>query len=516
MTKAAIGLRKNMILWHRWLGVGFSLLFLMWFLSGIVLMYWPYPAVSAGLRVEKGQEIDAALVQVGVAEAMAIAGAEKAERVRLTMLDGRPVYRFHEGRLQKLAYADRPEKFTGLDQAAALRVAAAWTGLPAAEASFDGALSEEDQWTLNKVVRPLRPFFRFHWPDGQEVYVSQVSGEVMQHTTRAARIGAYFGAIPHWLYFTPLRKETSTWRALVIGLSFAGTIMTVLGIAVGLWLYSPSKRFRFANGPSSIPYAGWKRWHTILGLGFGLVTFTWILSGMFSMNPWSWSPEFGPDPKVVDSLRGGKWKAQAFAQEEPGPFLRRTQQMIPGRRISELELTIALGKGAYILRNGERVWSAELQASPMERVPMEAVQQRVVAAMGGAPLREVREIREYESYYISRDGSLPLPAYYFAFGDAEESMHYVDAATGQVVRSFVTLSRWNRWLYHGLHSMDLPWLYKTRPTWDVLVISLMLGGLALSITSVWIAVVRVRRKAREKAWAAATGRGAQMANASGD
>lgn len=511
MTKAAIGIRKNLILWHRWLGVVFSLFFLMWFVSGIVLMYWPYPAVSPELRVEKSPAIDADSVRVGLREAMTLAKAEKAERVRITMLDGRPVYRFHEGRLQTLAYADRPERFRGVDQESALRIAAAWTGLPAREAIFDGALKDEDQWTLNKVVRPLRPFLRFHWKDGQEVYVSQVTGEVMQHTTRAARLGAYFGAIPHWLYFTPIRKDTSSWRALVIALSLVGTVMTVFGIVVGIWLYSPSKRFRFASGPSSIPYAGWKRWHTILGLVFGLVTFTWILSGMFSMNPWSWSPEFGPDPKVMAALRGGEWNAEAFGSEQPGEFLRRV-----GRPVKELELTIAMGKGSYVLRDGLETLSAALGGAPMREVPMGAVQERVVAAMGGAPLKEARVVRDFENYYVSRDKNLPLPAYYFEFADAEGTMHYVDSATGQVVRSFVTLSRWNRWLYHGLHSLDLPWLYKTRPTWDILVILLMLGGLALSGTSVWIAAIRVRRKAREKSAAKASVGGGALAGASGD
>jgi hypothetical protein len=511
MTKAAIRLRKDFILWHRWLGVAFSLLFLMWFLSGMVLMYWPYPEVGAGLRVKKGVDIDAAAVQVGVAEAMRAAGAEGADRVRLTMLDGRPMYRFHEGRLQKLAYADRPEEFSGLDRDAALRIASAWTGLPAGEAAFDGAFTEEDQWTLNKAVRPLRPFLRFSWPDGQEVYVSQVTGEVMQHTTRPARMGAYFGAIPHWLYFTPLRKNTGAWRALVIALSFAGTLMTLLGIVVGIWLYSPSKRFRFADGPSSIPYAGWKRWHTILGLVFGLVTFTWILSGMFSMNPWSWSPEFGPDPKVTAALRGGDWKAATFTAEQPGDFLRRV-----GRHVKELELTIALGKGSYVMRDGSRVMVAALGELPVEQVSMHTARERVAAAMGGAPLREARVLREFDNYYVARDGSLPLPVYRFEFADADASLHYVDAATGQLVQSYVTLSRWNRWLYHGLHSMDLPLLYRTRPSWDLLVITLMLGGLALSVTSVWIAVVRVRRKSREKALARGVAASRDYARASGD
>ncbi len=496
MNRSGIAIRKYSILIHRWLGVFFSLLFAMWFASGLVLMYWPYPGVSAEQRLEKNEAIVAKQIVLGLDEAAALARVEKLDRVRLTMLDGRPVYRFHTGRVQKVVYADRGEVFSGLSVDAARRVASAWTGLPAGESQFDGAKMEEDQWTLNKTVRPLRPFLRFSWPDGQEVYVSQVSGEVMQHTTRADRIGAYFGAIPHWLYFTPLRKETPTWRALVIALSLVGTIMTLLGIVVGIWLYSPSKRFRFPSGPSSIPYSGWKRWHTILGLVFGLTTFTWILSGMFSMNPMQWSPEFGPDSRVATAIQGAKWSGQLFADESPGAMLARTGQT----GIREVELGVAGGRGVYLLRSeANRLQRVEPGKPVSTGVSLEWAKARMAEAMPGVPLMAVREVRSYENYYISREGKLPLPAYYFEYADAERSMHYIDAASGMLVESYVTKSRWNRWLYHGLHSMDLPWLYANRPSWDLAVILPMLGGCALCVSSVWIAWVRVKRKAAQMA-----------------
>jgi hypothetical protein len=45
----------------------------------------------------------------------------------------------------------------------------------------------------------------------------------------------------------------------------------------------------------------------------------------------------------------------------------------------------------------------------------------------------------------------------------------------------------SRWLYHGLHSLDFPWLYDHRPLWDIVVISFMLGGTALCVTSLILA-----------------------------
>jgi hypothetical protein len=494
MGPTGIAVRKHLILYHRWLGVFFSLLFAMWFLSGIVLMYWPYPGVNGDLRVEKSEGIRPELVKVSLAEAEKIAQVAKVDRVRLGMLHGRPLYRFHTGRLQTVVYADVAEKFGGLSEGEALAVASAWSGRPAGEAHFDGAMTEEDQWTLNKAVRPLRPFLRFSWPDGQEVYISQVSGEVMQHTTRADRIGAYFGAIPHWLYFTPLRKETPVWRALVIALSLGGTLMTVFGIVVGIWLYSPSKRFRFPSGRSSIPYSGWKRWHTILGLVFGLMTFTWILSGLFSMNPMQWSPEFGPDGAMSAALQGGRWQSDLFEKESPGAALERLGE----RGVKEVELEVSGGEGVFLLRYSPKQVARVMPLGGVERgVSLEWARKRVQAAVPGVPIVAMREVKAYENYYVSREGKLPLPAYYFELGDAERSMHYMDAATGKLVESYGVRNRWNRWLYHGLHSVDLPWLYANRPSWDVALILPLLGGSALCVTSVWIAWVRMRRKATQ-------------------
>jgi hypothetical protein len=45
----------------------------------------------------------------------------------------------------------------------------------------------------------------------------------------------------------------------------------------------------------------------------------------------------------------------------------------------------------------------------------------------------------------------------------------------------------SRWLYHGLHSLDFPWLYNYRPLWDIVVITFMIGGTALCVTSLILA-----------------------------
>ena len=57
-----------------------------------------------------------------------------------------------------------------------------------------------------------------------------------------------------------------------------------------------------------------------------------------------------------------------------------------------------------------------------------------------------------------------------------------------------------RWLYHGLHSLDFPWLYNYRPLWDIVVIVFMVGGTALCVTSLVLAWRVLGRTLRRSSW----------------
>ena len=53
MVRPTALLKRLLIFVHRWLGVALSVIFLLWFASGIVMMYWSYPGVSAGDRLQR-------------------------------------------------------------------------------------------------------------------------------------------------------------------------------------------------------------------------------------------------------------------------------------------------------------------------------------------------------------------------------------------------------------------------------------------------------------------------------
>ena len=100
---------------------------------------------------------------------------------------------------------------------------------------------------------------------------------------------------------------------------------------------------------------------------------------------------------------------------------------------------------------------------------------------------------QYEAYYLDRRRRRPLPVIFVRLSDKNQSIYYIDPKTARIVQSYNSHARWNRWLYHGLHSMDFPWLYNHRPIWDILVLILLTGGTALCVTSLvlaWRVVLR--------------------------
>ena len=56
--------------------------------------------------------------------------------------------------------------------------------------------------------------------------------------------------------------------------------------------------------------------------------------------------------------------------------------------------------------------------------------------------------------------------------------------------------RAERWLFALLHSWDWLPLLRNRPLWDIVMLVLAAGGLALSATGIWIAGHRLHIKTR--------------------
>lgn len=253
---------KFVALLHRWLGVFGCLLFIAWFASGIVMMYARMPELAPHERLDRAPVLDLSAATLSPADAAAkhqlLPGG-----ATVAMLLGRPVYRFQDRSGPVMVFADSGDRFAGFSREDAMReIDRAYpTEIPAIPA-YDARIIEPDQWTLQ--ARAQLPMHRVTLRDRDQtvVYLSDVSGQVAVRTTARERRLAYVGAVLHWLYFTPLRKNGPLWNQTIIWLSVAGSVMCALGLIWGFYVGWQS------------PYIGWMKWHHYAGLIFGVITFT--------------------------------------------------------------------------------------------------------------------------------------------------------------------------------------------------------------------------------------------------
>jgi hypothetical protein len=484
--------RRVVVYTHRWLGILGCVLFVAWFVSGIVLMYARMPELTSDARraLLPPLDLSSARVPPGAAARAARGAGVSPERLRIGMFRDRPVYHLFAGGRWTTVFADTAQTLDRVPREQALEEVRRFAPDHASTIQYDAHLSDPDQWTFGS--RAQMPLHRIAVGDaaGTYYYLSDLTGEPVMKTTGSQRRWAYAGAVIHWLYFTPFRRHGPLWAQSVIWVSLAGCLLCLSGLLWGLWRYAPMPRYRLRRIPSRSPYAGWVRWHHYAGLFFGLTTFTWIFSGLLSMDPWDWHPGNSPTEQQRNALSGGPLRLDALS--------------LDGLRAAITAFTSAKEIGVVQFQ-GEPFYMADRQlvsAITPERgvfhaFDREAVSAAVRSAMPGAAVEDAVWLDRYDAYYYDRRGELTLPVLRVRYADPHRTWLYADPGRGEIVLKEERLSRVNRWLYHGLHSLDFPFLYYRRPLWDIVVVALSIGGIASSVTIVVPAFRRLRRRWRE-------------------
>lgn len=484
------------IVWHRLLALPSCLFFGIWFVSGVVMMYARMPELTELSRLDHLATLD-----LTTATSVPPTLSAQAERITIGMLNSRPVYRIlpSTGRWYSI-YADNGSPVGKVDANDAIRSAAEFSRTPVSALSFAKEIADVDQWTVYPAARVFLPFQIINGNDSQHTryYVSAATGAVYLATTLRGRFLAWCGAIPHWWYITALRSHNSMWHWVMIVASGWGVLMCIFGIAAGLMRYSPFKRYRFP-GPrySSVPHVGMKRWHYMLGYGFGFVTFSWILSGLFSMNPGSWSP--GPDASRVEihSFAGAPLNISAFTIT-PKQAWNQLRQCLP---LKEMELIMFNGEPYYIGResiSNVRLLPAAMNApSCLSQMPINQLVAAGRRVGNDAPTVSVDTLNSYDNYYYDKKFQKPLPIVRVRLADTKETWLYINPKTALIQARYTERSRWERWLYNGLHSLDFSFLVYRRPLWDCVVIVLSIGGFALSVSGI-VLTIRYFRKSFKK------------------
>ncbi len=291
-------MKRYLYLWHRWLGIGCCLLMVLWFVSGMVMLYVGYPKLTPLERLAHLPELDGCEACVPLRTALAGGDGKTPRSIRLASVGGLPTYLLDDADGRTRALAARDGRPLAVDADRVLASARAFSG--EVPMQLQGRI-EEDAWTHTRNLDPHRPLWRVQTADeqGRLLYLSSQTGEVVRDASRRERAWNWLGAWLHWLY--PLRGGgfDGQWANLVIGLSLLATLATVLGILVGLLRWRFRKPYR--SGSRSPYVGGFQRWHHLAGLLFGALVLSWIFSGLMSMNPWNL---FGRQQPAAD----GGWR----------------------------------------------------------------------------------------------------------------------------------------------------------------------------------------------------------------
>jgi hypothetical protein len=467
-----------LILLHRYLGIGVGWLLVVWCLSGIVMMYVGFPELSVTQRARllPALDLSACCVYDAGGDDLPIDSAH----VEMLSPD-EPVLRvttsFGRQRVERLGRGQPLGEITA-NEALAIASAIAGNGPGAREPEYLRRV-DRDQWTVTAQYEPHRPLHLFAANDdaGTQWYVSSATGELVLATTRNQRFWNWVGSVPHWLYPTLLRQNGPLWIQTVIWSSAVGAFLTVIGLFIGIARLKRRRSGRWS------PYRGVALWHHVLGLVFGVLTLTWVTSGLLSVNPWGLL-ESGSARGESMTLRGG-----VLTPTDVEHWLDAlTTRPVPAGT-TRVELVPFAG-AAHVLAYGRDGTVTRLRADSLEPDPLDPRQLARVAA-GIAPEHSIARadlLTGGDEFYFDHHRERPFPVYRVILEDDDATRYYIDATTGRLLQKVDPPRRWYRWLFEGLHRFDFNAGMRQRPLWDVLMLVLLAGVTAVCATGTYMGI----------------------------
>jgi hypothetical protein len=476
-------IKRHLFLTHRWLGIVLSLFVLLWFLTGIIMMYVEYPELTEPERLATLAPLDLVSVAVAPGEALRQSRLDGvANGLRLSALGRRPAYIMQGPDGQRdIIYADDGSR-PGLDSPALALGTARHSGFATADSrpAYDG-LVEYDQWTVSSALDEHRPLHRVRMGDagGTVLYVSTQSGQIVRDTHRSERLWNWVGSTIHWIYPYQLRRHAGLWTNLLIYLSSAAVLAVLTGGIIGVLRLRPIRRYR---GKNVSPYRGIAKWHHVLGIVCFVFITTFTFSGLMSMAPWGLFDSEHSLAEQVERYMGGPMDAAELGE-----------LAIPDNvgALREIEWH-QVGNQVHALLSRSADDRTVLIESEFGDGARDLLRQRIESAvpdlLPGSRLSAASLLTGHDNYYYTRHNRYrPLPAYRVEFDDPEASWFDIDLTTGTVIQRHTRRSRVLRWLYNGLHSLDFALLTQRGALWDSTVIALCVFGSLFAGTAVVVA-----------------------------
>ena len=450
------------------------------------MIYVPFPSLSDAERIKRAEVVDVSGVTItSLSESLVATGINITNRIRLLQYQRRPMLVVEGNSNDVVAvFADSAELIRPLTPTDASVIAEKFSSASVLSVS-DPILY--DQWVVHDRFDPYRPFFRVELEDEARthLYISTKTTEVLQKTNRQQRVWNYVGAVVHWIYPTIIRKDWALWDQLVWWVSLFGILGVIAGMILGI-KHSVAGWKRGSKGLAS-PFSGWLAWHHKIGFVFGVFALLWIFSGWLSMDHGRLFSTPAPSDKQKADVRGISLTTalSQASQEDLSKFL----------DTREFEISALAGQALLIAKNDQ---ASELSLIGMDLIPdqqylIPAVQSAVSQAWPSITIKDSYMVAADDVYGHLREGSLPESTLRVVLDDVDATWVHVNLNEGRIISVMDKSRRMYRWLFNGIHSLDLPGLTDKRPLWDVLMVLLMAVGFIFSVTGIVIAYRKLVR-----------------------
>lgn len=482
-------IKKVFVAIHKTSGSVMSLMFLIWFLSGIVLIFKGFPHAS-----KKDRFMHLSVFNEKIIKNLKAPDSDFKGKVELELSLGEPIYRVYSGKKTQQVYnAQTLEPINIFSQQHAVNLASSFLGFNIKNVKYIKSL---DQWVPWAYYKKILPFYKCYFNDPLHtvVYVSEKTGAIVQQTNRITRWAARLGAIPHWVYFSRLKQNTELWKIIVIILSSIGVFVSISGIIVGV--------IRFKQNEKGLKLYKKKvyKWHYIPGFIFGLFVFSFILSGLFSVLSIPDWMVFSNKNKIEKIIWNQKLDIAKHNNITPYQIYQSLNKKDGIRKI--VWKTIFDEAFYYVYYDNYQIPDVYRLKNNMIRIvkgySFMDIEQKAKKLFPEKSLKLSVQEKYDNYYYASAMYYLPTPAYKLELNDEAGTWLYINPATAEEVKRYTKNTRLSRWVYKAAHTFKFGFFKKAEWLRKTILILLSIVGIVISITGVMLTNKRIVRLLKRK------------------
>lgn len=471
---------------HCRLGLVLGPAVLLWFLSGVVLLWVPYPSLTEGEWFSAAEALSTRECCVSFPSLVQqMERLDGIESLRLRMVGDKPVVvaQSLNGSLAAVS-ADSGDLLASFTQEGIERIVQPFSGGRMIEAV---ELIEHDVWTVHQRFDPYRPLWKVQLSGERRsvLYISSVTGDVVQDTTADERRWNLVGAVVHWWYWPWLRRHWEWWDQVVWWVSGVGTVMVFAGSLV---LSRDCIRRGWRGG-----LAEGRQVHRWLGVIAGISACCWMASGWLSMDHGRWFSDGKVNAEDREQFMGGRLTVRDV---EAMPDF--STIMVTGT-VKEIRL-IKLAGVVQIIARMSPAKQAVLTASSQADTPQDAVSDEVVRAaarslLGDGVLTISKRGGNGSPSCSATDNDAELPFLQVETSGHESRGLLVDGRIGVAMERLDSSRRLYHQLFDSLHRWDVSWLSQHCDLRRMLMSLWCVCGAGLAGSGVWAGLRRPHGKA---------------------